>query len=224
MAKVLRSLTLLLVLLAADVVGESYNYRVKFGPVHAGSARITHVVEGDLLSSELIMTSLPWLSNLWTLSDTIVSSFDIESERLIKQYKAIHEGSYHRSYRVHFGDSTVSVNGTISKHIPEGVFDIPSLLYHLSRSSFTHNEILDYLLWDGRSFGRLTVHVEKIGKPTLLKPFQVRGWKLTPLSSTKKSREHEISLTLHFSNSDPKLPLQIHIDTKYGKVVMKLEE
>lgn len=219
----LRSLILLLIV-AVGLNAQSYHYKVKYGPVSAGSARIDQKIEGNVLSSEMRMTSSPWLSNLWTLSDSIISSFDLANNRLIDHYKAIHEGKYHRTYQVDFTDSTAIINGESNEHDPTEVFDVPSLLHHLTTETFTKNDTLEYSLWDGKGYGQLTLKVEKIGKPTLRKPFQTSGWKLIPLTSTKKSRENEIRLTILMSRKSPRVPLRIHIDTKYGEVVMKLEE
>lgn len=224
MPAVLRIALLLILCLPFELAAQSYHYRVKYGPVIAGTAIVTHEVDGDILRGDMRITSSPWLSNLWTLSDSIMGRYDLKRMRLIDHYKAIHEGNYHRNYKVQFSDSTVLVNNEEIEEDITGMYDLPSLLYHLSRSAFTDGDTLDFTLWDGKSYGNLTVKVEKLGRPTLLNPFPDRGWKLRPLTSTEKSREHQLELTLLFSTNYPRLPVRIHIDTKYGELVMKLED
>ena len=218
-------LSILLFVAGTNGVAQSYDYKVRYGMIHAGSAHLEHSLDNEILNSSLSINSSPWLSTLWSLSDSIKSQYHVESAKLLNHYKAIHEGSYHRNYEVVFSDSdSVVVNSEVKSVDTQGLRDIPSLLYYLSHFKFTDGETLHFRLWDGRSYGLLSLKVEKMKKPSLLNPFASQGWKLSPLSSTKKSRENQIRLALLFSNNFPHLPLRIEIDTKYGDVVMKLEK
>lgn len=215
------SLTLMI---ATNGQAQSYSYKVKYGMIYAGSARIEYHVDDGALQTSLNIHSSPWLSTLWSLSDSISSYFELESDKLRTHDKAIHEGSYHRKYQVSFSDSnSIEINGKIKTVDTQGLIDVPSLIYKLSQSSFTHGDTLSFKLWDGRSFGTLSLLVEKPGKASLLKPFSVKGWKLRPLNSSKKSRENRVQLALLLSEDSPHVPLRIEIDTKYGDIIMKLE-
>ena len=216
---------LLTLLIGVNAQGQSYSYKVKYGVIQAGVAELVHQVEGGILNSYLVIESSPWLSNLWTLSDSILSEYVIDVGRLTNHTKAIHEGGYHRNYDVSFSDSNfASVNGKRKAVMTEGLKDIPSLLYDLSNTRFKDGDTLNFNLWDGRGQGVLNLVVEKVGKPTLLRPFVHTGWKLTPLNSTRKSRENEIRLSMLYSKSYPHTPLRIEINTKYGNVSMRLDE
>ncbi|NQV49970.1 MAG: DUF3108 domain-containing protein [Candidatus Marinimicrobia bacterium] len=226
MKKVNKKIVLFLLLLAgSQAFPQSYAYKVKYGMVPAGSAELVHTVENGILRSYLSIESSPWLSNLWTLSDSIISIYRLESGKLLKHTKAIHEGSYHRNYDVNFNDSdTIQVNGKDQVLENQDIMDIPSLLYDLSLTKFSNGDTLNYHIWDGRSHGELSLLVELIGKPSILKPFSESGWRLTPLSSSRKSRENNIKLTMLYSISYPHSPLRIEIDTKYGNVIMRLDD
>jgi len=115
------------------------------------------------------------------------------------------------------------VNGKEKEVSTQGLRDIPSLLYELSFTRFQDGDTLQYQIWDGRGSGVLKLLVEKVGKPTLLKPFAESGWRLTPLNSTRKSRANQIQLSMFYSNSYPHTPLKIEISTKYGGVQMRME-
>ncbi|NQV16339.1 DUF3108 domain-containing protein [bacterium] len=212
-----------LLLLMANGHCQSYSYKVKYGMVQAGTAKLVHNLEKGVLTSFLSIQSSPWLSNLWTLSDSIRSIYLVESGELKSHIKAIHEGTYHRNYLVNFVDSNmVSINGKEHELNTQGIKDIPSLLFDLSRTHFQHGDTLRYRLWDGRGFGVLNLAVEKAIGPSLFKPFSAAGWKLSPLNSTKKSRENQIQLAMMYSESYPHEPLRIEIGTKYGNVIMRL--
>jgi len=214
----------LYLMIATHVQAQTYSYKVRYGLIYAGSARIEYHVDDGALQSSLNIHSSPWLSTLWTLSDSISSYFELESDKLRTHDKAIHEGSYHRNYQAAFSDSnSIELNGKIKAVDTQGLIDVPSLIYKLSQSSFTHGDTLSFKLWDGRSYGILSLLVKKPGKASLLKPFSAKGWKLTPLNSSKKSRENRIQLALLLSEDSPHLPLRIEIDTKYGDIIMKLE-
>ena len=203
---------------------ETYSYKVKYGLIHAGQATLNHIVEEGVLKSIFVMESSPWLSTLWTLSDTVLTEYLIDSERLVRHTRAIHEGSYHRNYEVTFSDSNKAiVNGDEKEVDIQGLRDIPSLLYDLSQIKFNDGDTLQYRIWDGRGSGVLMLLVEKIGKPSLFKPFGKPGWRLTPLNSTSKSRANQIQLAMLYSKSYPHKPLEIVIDTKYGNIQMQLE-
>lgn len=192
--------------------------------VPAGVAKLIHSVENGILKSYLNIESSPWLSTLWTLSDSIFSVYALETEKLLKHNKAIHEGSYHRNYEVAFSDSdTVEVNGKVKIVEKYAYTDLPSLLYDLSMTKFRNGDTLKYRVWDGRGHGELKLLVKKVKKPSLFKPFNEAGWQLTPLSSSRKSRENNIKLAMLYSNSYPHKPLRIEIDTKYGDVLMRLD-
>jgi len=224
--KILNKILLFVLLLTgAEGFGQTYGYKVKYGMVPAGSAKLVHAFENGILKSYLSIESSPWLSNLWTLSDSIFSVYLVESGKLLKHTKAIHEGAYHRNYNVDFhDDDTIRINGR-NKIVEKHDFkDIPSLLYELSMTKFHNGDTLFYHVWDGRSQGELGLLVEKIGKPSLLKHFDEAGWRLTPLSSSRKSRENKIKLAMLYSESFPHTPLRIEIDTKYGNVLMRLEK
>ncbi len=219
-----RILLLIFLLTAGQVVGQDFNFRVKYGMIQAGTARIRQHIEDGILISNLHIKSSPWLTNLWSLSDSIKSVYEIESGRLLSHTKAIHEGSYHRNYKVFFVDSNrVSINGKERVLDTQSLRDIPSLLFDLSRMNFINGDTLQYRLWDGQSFGILDLLVERIAGPSLFHPFAESGWRLTPLSSNKKSRENRIQLALLLSGNQPHRPLRIEIDTKYGNILMRLE-
>ncbi len=211
--------------IAAEGVGQDYSFRVKYGMIYAGHAKLSYQVENEILTGELNIYSSPWLSNLWTLSDSIRSVYDIEAGRLQNHTKAIHEGSFHRNYEVVFGDSgRVEINGKNKLIKAQGLRDVPSLLYELSHTQLKHGDTLHYPLWDGRGYGILSLVVEKASGPSLFKPFSIEGWHLIPLSSSRKSRENRIQLSLLLSKALPHIPVKIEIDTKYGDVVMRLAE
>ena len=212
-------------LFASGRSAETYSYKVKYGPVHAGGATLIHTVEDNVLKSIFIIESSPWLSTLWTLADTVITEYMIDVGRLITHHRAIHEGSYHRNYEVSFSDSNLAtVNGKDKKVDTQGLRDIPSLLYSLSLTKFQHGDTLQYHMWDGRGSGVLKLLVEKVGKPSLFKPFEKPGWRLTPLNSTRKSRANQIQLSMLYSKSYPHTPLEIEINTKYGNIQMRIED
>ena len=223
MRVLLSALLVVFLYLPTDSAAQTYQYKVRYLQVRGGTAIVTHEVKDDVLLGEMRISSSPWLSTLWTLSDSIMSQYDLKNERLIQHYKAIHEGNYHRNYLVRFQDSTLTINDKVKIQDVSGMFDLPSLLHHLSTETFKHGDTLSYLLWDGRSYGELTLKVEKTGKASLRHPFPTKGWRLVPLTSTEKSRQHQINLTLFFSSEIPRIPTKIHINTKYGEIVMKLE-
>ncbi|MBC8376504.1 MAG: DUF3108 domain-containing protein [FCB group bacterium] len=218
-------LLFVLLLFATGASAQTYSYKVKYGLVHAGMATLIHTVEDDVLNSFFVIESSPWLSTLWTLSDSVMTEYLIDVGRLVKHTKAIHEGAYHRNYEVTFSDSNLAtVNGMVKEIEIKGLRDIPSLLYDLSLTKFHHGDTLQYRMWDGRGSGKLTLLVEKVGKPSLFKPFEKPGWRLTPLNSTRKSRANQIQLSMFYSKSYPHTPLKIEIDTKYGSVQMRIED
>ncbi|MBT4362388.1 MAG: DUF3108 domain-containing protein [Candidatus Marinimicrobia bacterium] len=213
-----------MLLSATGASAQTYSYKVKYGLVPAGMATLIHTVEDDVLNSIFIIESSPWLSTLWSLSDSVLTEYLIDVGRLVKHTKAIHEGSYHRNYEVTFSDSNfATVNGKDKEIDIHGLRDIPSLLYDLSLTRFHHGDTLQYRMWDGRGSGELILLVEKVGKPSLFKPFEKPGWRLTPLNSTRKSRANQIQLSMLYSKSFPHTPLKIEIDTKYGSIQMRLE-
>ncbi len=215
---------MIMLFLVGDTHGQEFLFKVKYGMIHAGSAKMIHHVENGLLTSTLTIESSPWLSNLWTLSDSIRSTYDVDLKQMRSHSKAIHEGNYHRNYQVEFVDSnTVSVNNKVRVLSTVDLRDIPSLLFELSQTRLTKGDTLHYRLWDGQGYGNLSLLVEKISKPSIFKPFQDQGWQLIPLSSTRKTRQNKIKLALLLSESTPHRPLKIQIDTKYGDVVMRLE-
>lgn len=203
---------------------QDYEYKVRYGMVNAGSARLVLNVDSDMLSGVLTIASSPWLSNLWTLSDSITTTFDLERGKLVSHFKAIHEGNYHRRYEVAFLDSgQVSVNGKLREVDAENLRDIPSLLHELATSTFQEGDTLRYRLWDGRGMGDLVLLVQRKKGRSLFSPLSGgSGWELIPLSSTRKSRENEIKLSIELSLDTPHLPEKIEIDTKFGAVQMKL--
>lgn len=224
MKKNINSLILILLMTGTQVLGQSFSFKVKYGVIHAGAAKLIHTVENGILNSSLHIESSPWLSNLWSLSDSIRSTYDIETGRLLNHTKAVHEGSYHRNYEVVFSDSNkVAVNGIGRVLETSEVKDLPSLLFDLSTTRFKHGDTLRYHLWDGKGLGVLNLLVEKSPGAKLFKPFAEKGWRLTPLNSTKKSRENQIKLAMQMSDSFPHKPLRIEIDTKYGNIIMRLE-
>lgn len=225
MAKISIYLVLALCFLpTGEGLSQDYSFKVKYGMIHAGSAKLSYQSDQGMLTGKLTIKSSPWLSSLWSLADSIESTYNLNSNRLEKHIKAIHEGSYNRNYDVVFSDSnTVSVNGKEKALEIQGLYDLPSLLYKLSDIRFSHGDTLHYALWDGKSYGILRMVVEKVKGPSLFNPFSSVGWKLTPLSSSRKSRENQIRLELLLSQSTPHTPKRIEINTKYGKVIMQLE-
>jgi len=221
----IKIVVLIYVSMGPNIYAQAYSFKVKYGMIYAGTAELIYNLEQGILVGELTTNSSPWLANLWILADSIKSTYNLESGLLEEHIKAIHEGSYHRNYSVEFADSNrVLVNGK-EEVVPEsGLRDVPSLLYDLSKYDFRDGEILEIPLWDGRSYGILSLRVEKVGKPSLFHPLSSPGWKLTPLNSSRKSRENRIQLALLLSKSVPHIPLRIEIDTKYGYIVMRLEE
>ncbi len=222
----MKQILLVLMFLSATIVSaQTYSYKVKYGLVQAGVATLIHTVEDDVLNSIFVIESSPWLSTLWTLSDSVMTEYMIDVGRLVRHTKAIHEGSYHRNYEVTFSDSNYAiVNGKQKDVETKGLRDIPSLLYDLSFTKFHHGDTLQYRMWDGRGSGVLMLLVEKVGKPSLFKPFEKPGWRLTPLNSTRKSRANQIQLSMFYSKSYPHTPLKIEIDTKYGNVQMRVDD
>jgi len=223
--QILLKLLLLITLLPGlEGLAQSYSFKVSYGMIHAGSAELVYDLKQDMLESELNMNSSPWLSNLWLLADSIKSCYNIKTGKLKTHVKAIHEGSYHRNYYVLFTDSNVvQINGKERIVEESGIRDVPSLLYDLSRYQFHNGDTLHFPLWDGRSYGILSLVVEKAEKPSLLRPLAIPGWKLTPLSSTRKSRENRIQLSLLLSSASPHRPLRIEIGTKFGDITMRLD-
>lgn len=219
--RILTIALLLCILMLSSVAGENFNYKVKYGLIQAGSASLRMEAVGDTLHGSLIIHASPWLSRLWTLSDSIHSEYDLKNSLLVSHDKAIHEGNYHRKYEVSFEDSIV-VNGVSRFENIPGLLDVPSLLHKLMSQKFVHGEILKFQLWDGRSFGDLVLRVDRIRDAKFRNPFIQSGWQLTPLSSSEKSREHNVRLELLYSEGEPHLPERIQISTKYGDVLMKL--
>lgn len=222
-----RSLILMLALgavLHTPLSAQEYEYKVKYSMVNAGTARLVLNAESDTLSGALTIASSPWLSNLWTLSDSIFTEYDLNQNKLISHFKAIHEGNYHRRYNVAFLDSgQVLINGKSRIVDEENLRDIPSLIHELAGSKFYEGDTLRYRLWDGRGLGDLVLLVQRKKGRSLFSPLSDKsGWELIPLSSTRKSRENEIKLSIHLSQDIPHLPEKIEIDTKFGAVQMKL--
>lgn len=226
MLNYLKRIVLIAMLFAVgEGFGQNYSFKVKYGMVHAGTAELTYHLENGTLNSQLSINSSRWLSNLWTLSDSIESVYEVGTNQLRTHIKAIHEGAYDRNYRVEFIDSNqVQVNRRNKNIDTQGLMDIPSLLFILSKTHFSLGDTLHYRLWDGKGFGVLNLLVEKKTGSSLLRPFSEGGWQLTPLNSTKKSRENSIQLALLLSESLPHIPLRIEIDTKYGNVIMRLDK
>ncbi|MCF7825565.1 MAG: DUF3108 domain-containing protein [Candidatus Marinimicrobia bacterium] len=218
-------LVILLAMWGSGASAQTYTYKVKFGMVHAGAATLVQNVEDGVLNSLFVMESSPWLSKLWTLSDSVMTEYVIDVGRLVSHTKAIHEGSYNRNYKVTFSDSNMAtVNGKDKEVETQNLRDIPSLLYDLSLTQFHDGDTLQYLMWDGRGAGVLNLLVEHIDEPPFFRPFSETGWRLTPLNSTSKSRANQIQLSMLFSISFPHKPTRIEIDTKYGGVQMRLED
>ena len=229
MAKICaRIFTLCMLFTSMLAQAQDYEYKVRYGLIAAGNAHLSQKLVNGILTSHLITSSSPWLSNLWTLSDSIQSEFEVESSTLLRHIKAIHEGGYHRNYNVVFNDSDrVSVNGVERDLEWQGMLDIPSLLYVLSTCKFHVGDTLRYLLWDGRSFGALELLVQKQeATRSLLRPFgkEEDSWQLIPISSTRKSRENGIQLSIQLSQGYPHIPERIEIDTKFGDIQMRLSE
>ncbi|MEA3286745.1 MAG: DUF3108 domain-containing protein [Candidatus Marinimicrobia bacterium] len=223
MRKCCRIVLLILLLAGGMAVGQDFSFKVKYGMIQAGHAHLTLKVHDGYLKGHLNIESSPWLSKLWSLSDSIKSDYDIKSGQLQSHIKSIHEGAYHRNYEVHFTDSnSVLINGRERVLATQGLRDIPSLLYDLSRMHFSHGDTLHFRLWDGQGFGKLELLAEQSAGPSLLHPFAEAGWKLIPLSSSRKSRENRIQLTLLLSETFPHTPIKIEIDTKYGSILMQV--
>lgn len=220
----LRSMLLFAILASASVSAQEFEYKVKYGLIQAGTAKLSLIEESGLLTSSLTIQSSPWLSNLWTLSDSISSSYQIETKKMVRHEKAIHEGGYHRRYQVDFLDSNqVRINLKVKDLDWDEILDIPSLIYVLSHSRFEEGDTLRYRLWDGRGEGQLDLLVKNPRRRTLLHPLGAEeGWELIPMSSTKKSRENGIQLSIHMSRGFPHIPERIEMDTKYGAVQMHL--
>lgn len=225
MKPLLTILALGVAFISCELKAQTFTYKVKYGLVQAGTAKLIHHVEDNILNSFFVIESSPWLSTLWSLSDSVMTEYLLDPGRLVKHTKAIHEGNYHRNYEVTFSDSDlVLVNGNEKQVEIEGLRDVPSLLYELSHTRFKDGDTLRYRVWDGKSAGKLKLLVEKVGKPTLLRPFSEAGWRLTPLNSTRKSRANEIQLSMFYSRSFPHIPITIEIDTKYGNIQMRKED
>ncbi len=135
----------LISLASVDSFAQSYNYKVKYGLIQAGKATLVHTVEANILKSLFVIESSPWLSTLWTLSDSVNTEYMIDEGRLLNHTKAIHEGSYHRFYEVTFSDSDQAwVNGKMKEVETDHLRDIPSLLYDLSTTQFHDGDTLRY--------------------------------------------------------------------------------
>ena len=88
-----------------EAYSQDYSFKVKYGMMPAGSAKLSYQKENGILQGSLNIKSSSWLSTLWTLADSIESVYNLETNRLQNHTKAIHEGSFHRNYEVVFGDS-----------------------------------------------------------------------------------------------------------------------
>jgi len=216
-------IALLLLVGVTGLTAQTLNYKVKYGLIQAGSAKLVQTIDSSRLHSQLSINSSPWLSNMWVLADSITSTYDLAGEQLLEHLKIINEGSYRRRYDAVFLDSgQVRVNGKSRSFKQTEIWDLPSLLYKLSTELFSPGDTLHYRFWDGRSAGDLRLVVAKILTPNLLHPFAQGGWRLYPISSSRKSRENKIQLELLLSESAPHIPLRIQIDTKFGNVIIYL--
>ena len=203
---------------------ERYSYKVKYGFITAGSARLEFNNVNELLASRFSIESSRWLSRLWKMDDSIESSYDILSGRLLTHNKRIREGKYKRDYRAQFNwdDSLVMVNQDTTQLINAHLLDIPSLLHQMRRISLTVGDTLVYDLFDGHSVGRLSLHIQKMERIEVSNR-KIQAFILRPLERNDKAEANKLYLSIWLSATTPHIPIQLSIQTRYGDAVMTLE-
>lgn len=201
-----------------------YDYIVKYGFVKAGHARLVFEKEGQRLQSRFTIQSSAWLSRLWKMDDAIESIYDLEAEQLLTHNKRIREGKYKRDYRVTFNwqDSLIYINDAKKPIEYTRLKDIPSLLYHLRSIPLQVGDTLVYMLFDGRATGRLSLHIQAMQRIHVDKQ-KIPAYELRPLERSQKAEENELFITIWLSASEPHIPVQLSVDTRYGDAVMTLQ-
>ena len=223
--KFLNLMTLFLIVLFAESSAQSrYIYKVKYGFLTAGSARLEFNTVSDTLLSRFSIKSSPWLSRLWKLNDSIESSYDLSSERLITHHKRIREGKYHREYNAVFSweDSLVTVNTKPMALVFPNLLDIPSLLHRLRQVELTVGDTLIYHLFDGQGTGRLSLLIQKM-ESVEVNNRKVSTFVMIPLERNQKADENDLSLSIWLSANAPHDPVRLAIETRYGSAIMTLE-
>lgn len=220
--------TILLLLLICNsqklAAQERYDYSVKYGFIKAGHARLEFDKDQHLLWSRFTVQSSPWLARLWKLDDAIESTYDLESSRLMTHKKQIREGKYKRDYQVSFDwqDSVITINENRKAMTYPRLRDIPSLLYHLRQIQLAVGDTLIYMLFDGRSTGRLSLHIQEMERINV-DGNRIPAYVLRPLERSEKAEENELFLSIWLSANQPHIPVQLAIETRYGDAVMTLQ-
>jgi len=196
-------------------------FKIKYRLVHAGHAQLRYDLRGDTVKAFMTVSSSPWLNTLWTLSDSIQSTFLIGGP-LLTHTKAVHEGSYHRTYRVVFPNPDTALVNIRVEPLPAEVVDVPQLVYQLRNADLEIGDTLRTWIWDGKSSGQLTLVVERPGIRLNLNPLSrhLPVLDLKPLQTTRKSRKHGIRLRLEVLASKPHEPIRITVQTRYGDLEM----
>lgn len=203
-----------------------YEYKVKYGFVTAGSALLEFdATTSDSLISRFTIKSSSWLSRLWKLNDSIESTFDLTHNRLMSHKKRIHEGKYHRDYKVQFSwdDSVVTINEKQEVLANQHFLDIPTLLYSMRATELKVGDTLIYALFDGQNAGRLSLLIQKI-EPIEVHGNKIPAYVLIPLERSRKADQNELSLSIWLSADKPHYPVQLAIATRFGNAIMTLED
>lgn len=222
----LKLLSLLLIVLVAESSAQvRYAYKVKYGFVTAGSARLEFDTIDETLLSRFSIKSSPWLSRLWKLNDSIESSYSLSRKRLLTHHKRIREGKYHRDYKAFFSweDSLVTVNAKTDILRDPTLLDIPSLLHMLRQAELAVGDTLIYHLFDGHATGNLSLHIQKM-ESLEVNNRDIPTYVLIPLERNQKVEENELFLSIWLSAKLPHDPVQLAIETRYGNAVMTLED
>ncbi|MCF7800620.1 MAG: DUF3108 domain-containing protein [Candidatus Marinimicrobia bacterium] len=203
---------------------EHYNYTVKYGFIKAGHARLEFDQIEQRLQSRFTIQSSRWLSRLWKMDDAIESTYNLTTGELLTHKKRIREGKYKRDYQVTFDwqDSLISINDDqqVMKHAR--LKDIPSLLYHMRGVPLEVGDTLFYTLFDGRSTGRLSLHIQAM-EHIHVDGNKIPAYELRPLERSEKAEENDLFITIWLSVKEPHIPVQLSIDTRYGDAVMTLQ-
>lgn len=206
---------------ATDGLSSGYDFKIRYRMINAGHANLRYVVNDDTVHSEMNMNSSTWLSNLWTLADSISNRFLLSSKRLLFHEKSVNQGKYHRHYTAIFDyEDSVLVNGE-RLAISAPPMDLPLLIHHLRSAAFQQGDTLHFTVWDSDDLGLLSLKVEEHLHRSPLHPLQPEELlMLTPLQSTSKSRKHGLTMRLFLAADPPHDPVKIEIRTRYGDVEM----
>lgn len=221
-----RSITIavLLLLFAVSTFGQAhhYSYKVRYGRMTAGHAHLSFNTSEDLVYSFMNMNSSPLLSTVWSLADTIESTFSDSQGYLLTHSKSVNQGRYHRSYDVWFPDPLLAIVNQDTVHLEAPVNDLPQLLYRLREMKLAPGDTVRTHIWDGNDVGVLELEVREPLIKMDLNPLTREPdlLELRPLQSTSKSRKHGIQVRIQVRQNIPHEPEVIEVDTRYGNLVM----